>query len=78
MLVQGWRGRMKVNRGLPSLIDVGQPVPHAVLDCGFVRLVDHLGNDASVVRSARVSYGEETKGAAADQKLINFLMEWVF
>ena len=66
---------MKTNRGIPSLIDVGQPVPHPVLDAGFVRLVDHLGDDASVVRSARVSYGEETKGAAADQKLINFLME---
>lgn len=60
---------------IPTLIDVDNPIPVEVLDDGFVRLVDHLGDDASVVRSARVSYGEETKGAAADEKLINFLMK---
>ena len=60
---------------IPNLIDVDNPTPAVVLNDGFVRLVDHLGDDASVVRSARVSYGEETKGAAADEKLINFLMK---
>jgi len=46
-----------------------------VLNAGFVRLVDTMGNDMSVVRSARVSYGKESKGEEADQKLINYLME---
>lgn len=47
-----------------------------VLDHGFVRLVDHMGNDLSVVRAARVSYdaawraGEDEK---SDEKLINYL-----
>ena len=41
---------------------------------GFVRLVDYMGDDHSVVRAARVSYGEETKGDKADKKLINYLM----
>jgi thymidylate synthase (FAD) len=47
-----------------------------VLDHGFVRLVDHMGSDVSVVRAARVSYdaawraGDDTQG---DAKLINYL-----
>lgn len=46
-----------------------------VLNAGFVRLVDTMGDDISVVRSARVSYGNETKGEEADKKLINYLMD---
>lgn len=46
-----------------------------VLDKGFVRLVDSMGNDESVVRSARVSYGRGTKTPAEDEKLINFLLK---
>lgn len=42
---------------------------------GFVRLVDYMGSDDSVVRAARVSYGQETKGEEADQKLIDYLMK---
>jgi thymidylate synthase (FAD) len=45
-----------------------------VLDAGFVRLVDHMGDDASVVRSARVSYGIGSKGVDEDAKLINYMM----
>ena len=48
---------------------------HKVLNNGFVRLIDTMGNDMSVVRSARVSYGNETKGEEADRKLINYLMK---
>jgi thymidylate synthase (FAD) len=49
-----------------------------VLDHGFVRLVDHMGDDLSIVRSARVSYdadwrtGEE---AGKDEKLISYLLK---
>ena len=39
-----------------------------------VELLDHMGNDRSVVRAARVSYGKETKGPAADAALIDFLI----
>ncbi len=42
---------------------------------GFVRLVDSMGNDMSVVKAARVSYGQESKGKVADQKLINYMMK---
>jgi len=45
------------------------------IDDGFVRLVDTMGNDMSVVRAARVSYGNESKGEKADQKLIHYLMK---
>jgi len=48
--------------------------PFEVLDHGFVRVVDYMGNDSSVVQSARVSYGAGTKKVNADLALINYLM----
>ena len=46
-----------------------------VLDKGYVRLVDTLGNDLSIVNAARVSYDKEsTDFSEKDQKLINFLI----
>lgn len=45
-----------------------------VLDHGFVRLVDHMGNDLAVVRSARVSYDAEPRGDGTDEKLIRYLL----
>jgi thymidylate synthase (FAD) len=48
---------------------------HTVLDYGFVRLVDSMANDLSVVNSARVSFGKSTtEMSPADVGLINFLM----
>jgi thymidylate synthase (FAD) len=46
-----------------------------VLDKGFVQLVDFMGGDLAVVRGARVSFGQETKGDERDRKLINYLMK---
>lgn len=46
-----------------------------VLDKGFVRLVDFMGGDQSVVEGARVSYAGKSKGADADKKLLFYLME---
>lgn len=49
-----------------------------VLDHGLVRLVDHMGNDLSIIRSARVSYDAEWRtgeDADKDEKLINYLMK---
>lgn len=51
---------------------VGQKFP--VLDDGFVRLIDFMGDDASVVQAARVSYGAGTKQLSDDRKLIRYLM----
>ena len=48
--------------------------PLAVLDHGFVRVVDYMGDDGAVVQAARVSYGRGTKRVSEDQGLINYLM----
>lgn len=48
--------------------------PFEVLDHGFVRVIDYMGNDAAVVQAARVSYGAGTKKVNADKGLINYLM----
>lgn len=45
-----------------------------VLDDGFVRVIDYMGNDASIVQAARVSYGAGTKKPAEDRALIRDLM----
>jgi thymidylate synthase (FAD) len=45
-----------------------------VLDKGFVRLVDYMGSDESIVQAARVSYGEGTKKIQEDRGLIRYLM----
>lgn len=45
-----------------------------VLDCGFVKLIDVMGDDASIVQSARVSYGKGTKTLSQDEGLIRYLM----
>ena len=45
-----------------------------ILDHGFIRVVDYMGNDTSVVQSARVSYGKGTKKVSTDSGLIKYLM----
>ncbi len=45
-----------------------------VLNDGFVRLVDYMGGDSSIVQAARVSYGEGTKKVHEDRGLIRYLM----
>ena len=45
-----------------------------VLDRGFVKLVDVMGDDASIVQAARVSYGKGTKSVSEDEGLIRYLM----
>lgn len=46
----------------------------SVLDKGFVRLVDCMGDDTSIVQAARVSYGKGTKSKRKDADLIDYLM----
>jgi len=45
-----------------------------VLDHGFVRVIDYMGNDAAVVQAARVSYGRGTRRVSEDSGLIRYLM----
>jgi thymidylate synthase (FAD) len=45
-----------------------------VLDHGFIRIVDYLGDDGAVVQAARVSYGKGTRKVSNDRGLIRYLM----
>ena len=53
---------------------IDEPNEMKVLDHGFVRLVDVMGDDARIVQAARVSYGEGTKTIREDAALIDYLM----
>ncbi len=58
---------------VPALEDIlYEPLP--VLDHGFVRVVDYMGDDAAIVQAARVSYGRGTRRVSEDQGLVNYLM----
>jgi thymidylate synthase (FAD) len=46
-----------------------------VLNKGFVRVVDYMGNDSSIVQAARVSYGKGTKTTQDDVALIRYLLK---
>lgn len=47
---------------------------HQVLDHGFIRVIDYMGDDAAIVQAARVSYGAGTKHVQNDEGLIRYLM----
>ena len=58
---------------VPALEEmVGVAIP--VLDHGFVRLVDYMGDDQAVVQAARVSYGSGTRRVREDRGLIRYLL----
>ena len=58
---------------VPALEEIlYEPIP--VLDHGFVRVIDYMGDDGAVVQAARVSYGRGTKKVSADRGLIKYLM----
>src|SRR5690625_497595 len=59
-----------VSEGLEAQLYAAVPV----LDHGFVRVVDYMGDDAAIVQAARVSYGQGTKRARDDAGLIRYLM----
>jgi thymidylate synthase (FAD) len=58
---------------VPALEDALYKV-HPVLDHGFVRLIDYMGDDAAIVQAARVSYGKGTKAARNDRGLLRYLL----
>jgi thymidylate synthase (FAD) len=47
---------------------------HEVLDHGFVRVIDYMGDDGAICQAARVSYGKGTKSVQNDEGLIRYLM----
>ena len=49
-----------------------QAIP--VLDHGFVRVIDYMGDDSAIVQAARVSYGRGTRRVSEDAGLIRYLM----
>jgi thymidylate synthase (FAD) len=58
---------------VPALEEIlYEPLP--VLDHGFVRVIDYMGDDAAVVQAARVSYGRGTKRTSEDAGLIRYLI----
>ena len=75
---------MAENTEQPQLENLVRPVvpdldnilgkPFQVLDDGFVRVVDYMGSDESIVQAARVSYGKGTKKVHEDRGLIRYLM----
>lgn len=48
--------------------------PLKVLDDGFIRVIDYMGSDESIVQAARVSYGQGTKKVSEDRGLIRYLL----
>ena len=58
---------------VPALEEIiYEPIP--ILDHGFVRVVDYMGDDSAIVQAARVSYGKGTKKLSDDAGLINYLL----
>lgn len=64
----------RVARNAVTSVDDILGIPFRVLDDGFIRVVDYMGSDASIVQAARVSYGEGTKHVTEDRDLIRYLM----
>lgn len=67
-------GSGKIERlSIPALDEI-LGVPFRVLNDGFIRLIDYMGSDESIVQAARVSYGKGTKKVHQDRGLIRYLM----
>lgn len=49
-------------------------IPTPVLNHGFVRVIDYMGDEAAIVQAARVSYGDGTKAVSEDRGLLRYLM----
>lgn len=69
------QGRLeKIERVTVPELDALLGIAIPVLDDGFVRLIDYMGSDRSIVQAARVSYGAGTKKVHEDRGLIRYLM----
>ncbi len=63
-----------VQRPVSNELETVLGQPFRVLNDGFVRVVDYMGTDDSIVQAARVSYGKGTKRVSEDRGLIRYLM----
>lgn len=68
--VDKFETKRAISRDLEKILY--EPIP--VLDHGFIRVIDYMGNDSAIVQAARVSYGAGTKQVNEDRGLINYLM----
>lgn len=57
-----------------TALDAMLGLEYGILDHGFIRVVDYMGDDQSIVDAARVSYGTGTRQAREDQGLLHYLM----
>jgi thymidylate synthase (FAD) len=64
----------KLDRTSVPELDKILGVPFNVLNDGFVRIIDYMGSDSSIVQAARVSYGKGTKKLREDEGLIRYLV----
>ena len=64
----------KLERASVPELDKILGVPFNVLNDGFVRVIDYMGSDSSIVQAARVSYGKGTKKLREDEGLIRYLV----
>lgn len=62
--------RRVVSEGMEAHLYTAYPV----LDHGFIRVIDYMGDDAAICQAARVSYGRGTKSVTNDEGLIRYLM----
>ena len=67
-------GSGKIERVKVPALDEILGEPFKVLNDGFIRLIDYMGSDESIVQAARVSYGKGTKKVHQDRGLIRYLM----
>ncbi len=67
-------GTERLMRPRVEALDAVLGVAFPVLDDGFVRVVDYMGDDGSIVQAARVSYGTGTKRVHEDRGLIRYLL----
>jgi len=66
---QVFETRRAVSAGMEAHLYMAYPV----LDHGFVRVIDYMGDDAAICQAARVSYGKGTKSVQNDEGLIRYL-----
>lgn len=66
--------RMPTARVVSPGLEAHLYTAHPVLDHGFVRVIDYMGDDSAIVQAARVSYGKGTKAVSNDEGLIRYLM----
>jgi thymidylate synthase (FAD) len=64
----------KLERIIVPELDKILGIPFNVFDDGFIRVIDYMGSDASIVQAARVSYGKGTKKIREDEGLIRYLI----